>query len=248
MAHVTHIISDLHLAHDRPDLFRLFERYMKEIAPMSDQLFVLGDLFEVWLGDDCLEATGPNTQMYHDVVDLFKNYSDSAKPLFFLHGNRDFLLGKKFAQLTGGKLLDEPFLKQFYDLRVALMHGDTLCTDDIAYQEFRTMVRDEHWQQEFLALPMEKRIEIAASMKQQSKQAKHSKTTEIMDVNQNAVTDFFKANAVDCLIHGHTHRQATHDYEIDGKKTSRIVLSDWGDQGFYLSITNDLIMENYFSL
>lgn len=247
MARITHIISDLHLAHDRPDLFLLFEHYMKEIAPMSEQLFVLGDLFEVWLGDDCLEVKNPCTQMYHDVVNLFNEYSTTAKPLFFIHGNRDFLLRKKFAQLTGGKLLDEPFLTRFSDLKVALMHGDTLCTDDIAYQEFRTMVRDKNWQQEFLVLPMEKRIEIAADMKEQSKQAQHLKSIEIMDVNQKSVIDFFEANNIDCLIHGHTHRQATHDFKFRGGNAQRVVLSDWGVQGFYLSIFDRLISENYFS-
>jgi UDP-2,3-diacylglucosamine hydrolase len=235
------------MTHDRSDLFLLFEHYMKEIAPKSDQLFVLGDLFELWLGDDCLQANNPNRQMYVNVVDLLKDYSNKTKPLFFTHGNRDFLLGKEFEKQTGGQLLDEPFFVELANQRVALMHGDTLCTDDVAYQEFRTMVRGKKWQQEFLAVPMEKRTEIAAGFKEQSKQAQRSKTAEIMDVNQQTIIDFFKANAIECLIHGHTHRQATHNFEVNGKSVQRIVLSDWRTQGFYLSIFDGFITENYFS-
>jgi len=247
MDKVTHLISDLHLTQSRADLFDLFKHYMVKIAPKSHQLFVLGDLFEVWIGDDCLQEKNSATQIYHEVISLFKNYTEQGGELFFMHGNRDFLLSTKFEELTGGKLLNEPFLSNFLDKKVALMHGDTLCTDDIAYQEFRTMVRNPMWQQKFLSYPIEQRVEIATGLREKSKQAQTEKTNEIMDVNQSTVTDFFKQNDISWLIHGHTHRQATHELDINNRKVKRIVLSDWDKQGFYLAIDKQGYSENYFS-
>jgi len=248
MARIAHIISDLHLATDRPDLFLLFEHYMREIAPNSDQLFVLGDLFDVWLGDDCLQVANPSSQMYRDVVNLFKTYSSENKSLFFFHGNRDLLLGKSFEKQTGGELLEEPFITHLSKLKVAMLHGDTLCTDDTAYQEYRNQVHNKDWQSQFLSLSMQQRIEMATGIKEKSKQAQITKTSEIMDVNHDAVVDFFRANPVDCLIHGHTHRQAIHTLDVDDVSVKRVVLSDWGPKGFYLSVANNSIEENYFSL
>jgi len=245
---VTHLISDLHLCQSRPDLFALFEHYMQKIAPQSDQLFVLGDLFEVWIGDDCLNEITPATQLYADVVSLFKKYSDNQGELFFIHGNRDFLLSKEFEKRTGGKLLPEPFLTNFSKKKTALIHGDSLCTDDIAYQEFRAMVRNPQWQKEFLSYSIEKRAKIASELRQKSKQAQIEKTDEIMDVSQQSVVGFFEQNDIDWLIHGHTHRQATHELSVNNKNVKRIVLSDWGNDGFYLSIDNEDLKELYFCL
>lgn len=248
MTQTTHIISDLHLCQTKPNLFVLFEHYMQNIAVNSDQLFVLGDLFEAWIGDDCLEIKSPNTQLYRDVIALFKNYSNQQGQLFFIHGNRDFLLSKKFEKQTGGKLLQEPHLLDMFGRKTALMHGDSLCTDDVAYQQFRTMVRNPHWQNEFLSQPMAKRIEIASGLRQQSKEAQAEKSMAIMDVNQKSVEDFFAQHDVDWLIHGHTHRQETHDLVVNGNRVKRIVLSDWDEQGFYLSINEVRIREVYFNL
>ncbi len=248
MTQTTHIISDLHLCQTKPNLFALFEHYMQNIAIQSNQLFVLGDLFEVWIGDDCLEIESPNTQLYRDVISLFKNYSNHHGELFFIHGNRDFLLSEEFEKQTGGKLLREPYFLELSGKKTALMHGDSLCTDDVAYQEFRTMVRNPQWQKEFLSLPMEKRIEIASGLRQQSKDAQAEKSMEIMDVNQNSVEDFFAQNGIDWLIHGHTHRQATHELSVNDKQVKRIVLSDWGEKGFYLSAKKQCVDEHYFSL
>ncbi len=253
MTSTTHIISDLHLCQSRPSLFALFEHYMQKIAIQSNQLFVLGDLFEVWIGDDCLQIESPNTQLYRDVISLFKGYSDNHGELFFIHGNRDFLLSEEFEKQTGGKLLKEPHRLDLSNKKIALMHGDSLCTDDVAYQEFRAMVRNLEWQKQFLSLPMEKRIEIASGLRQQSKEAQTEKTMAIMDVNQNSVEDFFIQTNIDWLIHGHTHRQATHESTFNNKKIKRIVLSDWGEQGFYLAIDNknpdqQNISGHYFSV
>jgi len=248
MTQITHIISDLHLCQTKPSLFALFEHYMQKIAIHSNRLFVLGDLFEVWIGDDCLKIESSNTQLYRDVISLFKNYSDFHGELFFIHGNRDFLLADEFEKQTGGKILQEPYFFDLSGRKTILMHGDSLCTDDTSYQDFRSMVRNSHWQKEFLSLPMEKRIEIASGLRQQSKQAQTEKSMEIMDVNQKTVNDFITEHDVDWLIHGHTHRQAIHELTVNDKQVKRIVLSDWGKQGFYLSIDKKGINDNYFGI
>lgn len=242
-----HIISDLHLCASRPDLFALFAKYMREIAIGSKQLYVLGDLFEVWIGDDCLEYENPNSPLYSQVIALFKEYSEQTGELFFMHGNRDFLLGKDFATATGGRLLEDPYFIDWQKHKVALMHGDSLCTDDQAYQEFRKMVRNPEWQTQILAQSIPDRIKIASGLREQSEQAQSKKSIEIMDVNLTTVNEFFKESNVDWLIHGHTHRQATHPLLIDDKARQRVVLSDWGKQGFYLSITDGSIEAIYFS-
>ena len=220
---------------------------MSEIAVKSNQLYVLGDLFEVWIGDDCLEFENPNSELYSQVISLFKNYSEQVGELFFMHGNRDFLLGSEFEKASGGKILSEPFLTDWEQHKVALMHGDSLCTDDKAYQEFRTMVRNPEWQKQLLAQSVPERIKIASGLRDQSKQAQSDKSVEIMDVNESAVIKFMQDNNVERLIHGHTHRQATHNLTLQGKECSRVVLSDWGQQGFYLSILDSVIEEVYFS-
>ncbi|PCI67744.1 MAG: UDP-2,3-diacylglucosamine diphosphatase [Gammaproteobacteria bacterium] len=244
-----HIISDLHLSQDRADLTALFAKYMQDIATKSKQLYVLGDLFEVWIGDDCLEndIDFEDSTFYQSVISQFKNYSDNIGELFFMHGNRDFLLGEKFEKATGGKILPEPFFFYHNDKQTAFMHGDSLCTDDKEYQEFRTMVRNPVWQKEFLSLPKEKRIEIASGLRKQSKDAQKDKTSEIMDVNQDSVIEFIKENNIVQLIHGHTHRQDIHYLKIADKKTTRHVLADWGNRGFYLELNSNEISENYFS-
>jgi UDP-2,3-diacylglucosamine hydrolase len=238
MSKIIHIISDLHLCQSRPHLLALFEKYMAEIAPVSQTLYVLGDLFEVWLGDDCLTTQNPNTHLYDRVIRLFKDYADSnGNELFFIHGNRDFLLADNFVEAVGGIILDEPCLITVANKKTALIHGDSLCTDDTEYLQFRQMVRNRVWQQEFLSLPMNKRIEISTGLRKQSQQAQSAKSDEIMDVNQLSVESFVQEHQIELLIHGHTHRQAIHDFDLNGKPIQRIVLSDWGSKGFYLSIT-----------
>jgi len=219
---------------------------MKEIAPQSNQLYVLGDLFEAWIGDDCLLSDNINTKIYLDTISLFKDYSNQNRKLFFMHGNRDFLLGSDFEKRTGGKLLTEPYFITLANKKIAFMHGDSLCSDDLAYQEFKSMVRNPQWQKEFLALPIEKRAEIAGELREKSKNAQAEKSNEIMDVNQQSVIDFFSTHKIDCLIHGHTHRQANHQLDIEGRSVNRIVLSDWDKKGFYLSIDETNVSENYF--
>ncbi len=242
MSHKIHIISDLHLCEERPHLTALFQHFMQHIAPQSQQLFVLGDLFEVWVGDDNLN------DFNQEIIQIFQNYA-RTKPLYFMHGNRDFLLGSQFSKLTGGIILDEPYECVWQNKKVGLMHGDVLCTDDIEYQNFRTMVRTPEWQRQFLSQPLENRLAYAQSLREKSMAEQKNKTSEIMDVNQEAVIDNFQQYNYDWLIHGHTHREGMHTYQLNNEKTvKRIVLSDWEEKGHYLEIENGEYQSCYFSL
>ncbi|MCW8876949.1 MAG: UDP-2,3-diacylglucosamine diphosphatase [Kangiellaceae bacterium] len=240
---VLHFISDLHLVDKNVQLQDLFFHYMQNIAPQSDQLFVLGDLFEVWLGDDA------QNEMSRKVISAFRNYSDNGGKLFFGHGNRDFLLGENFARETGGQIISEPYNFKLNDKQVCLLHGDSLCTDDVPYQQLRAMVRNSEWQQQFLSKSVPERIQFAAEVQAKSKDDKQMKSSQIMDVNQEAVIECFNENNCDLLIHGHTHRPDTHHYTLEnGKDVQRIVLSDWGTKGHYLSISGSELKEHYFSI
>jgi len=221
---------------------------MQQIAPASSELYILGDLFEVWIGDDSIDAALPDSEIYRQSIQLIRDYSETHGSVFLMHGNRDFLLGKQFAQLSGCEILAEPSLIKPFDKKIALLHGDSLCTDDSDYQAFKKMVRDSQWQQNFLNLDLDKRIEIASGLRQQSQQQQKQKSMAIMDVNQSAVVEFIQDQRVDILIHGHTHRQQTHRVNTASGKALRIVLSDWGQQGFYLSLNEQGFSENYFEL
>ena len=220
---------------------------MREISPLSQQLFVLGDLFDAWIGDDCLSLDSSESEFYRMVVNEFSNYSNQGKDLFFIHGNRDFLLSSDFAKKAGGKILEEPYTFYLDNKKIAFIHGDILCTDDVEYIKFRQMVRAPLWQKEFLSKSIEERLIVATQLREKSMLAQKEKSSEIMDVNQNAVDEFIVENDLDWLIHGHTHRQNIHLEEIDNKKAKRIVLADWGEKGFYLSISKGKLEEKYFS-
>ena len=241
MAKIVHMISDLHLTEDQPHLLKLFTHYMQTIAPQSNALFVLGDLFEVWVGDDHHNAFNQS------IIDQFAEYSTNGGELYFGHGNRDFLLGDDYAKSCGGQILDEPYSFDWQDKSITLMHGDSLCTDDTAYQQLRMMVRNPQWQNEFLSQSVEQRLAFAASIREQSKSALQQKAEEIMDVNQQAVEQSFKDHQCDWLIHGHTHRPDIHEVNYDGAKGQRIVLSDWREQGQYLELKDGNFQNHYFS-
>lgn len=226
-------ISDLHLAPDRPEIIHLFERFVDEIAIHAERLYILGDFLEYWLGDDD-KAIG-----LENVFQSLKKLSDAGISVFFMAGNRDFLVGHELAQKCGFKIIDEPFIETINGQTTLLMHGDTLCTDDIAYQSFRAVVRNKAWQDDVLAKSLKEREQLAQSMRQQSEQANTEKTEEIMDVNQNAVIKTMQTHSVSLLIHGHTHRPAIHEFKIDGHPAKRIVLSDWHDKGGYLRISEN---------
>lgn len=222
-------ISDCHLDANRPDIAASLSDFLKNRAIQARFLYVLGDLFETWIGDD-----DPAPE-YAQIFDCFKTLSQNTD-IFFLCGNRDFLLHEAGAVRIGATLLTEPAYLQLGDDRIVLLHGDSLCTDDIDYQKFREIVRSDGWQNDFLAKSIAERQQIVTDLRAQSQTAMQSKPTEIMDVNRQAVLDSFKQSGVNSMIHGHTHRPAVHYYE--GGLT-RYVLGDWNPQPSYLSWRKD---------
>ena len=218
-------ISDCHLDPGRPEIERALVEFLETRATWARRLYILGDLFEVWLGDD--DPAGEES----GVIESLRRLASSCD-IYFMAGNRDFLIGEAFASRVGMTLLEEPSLLQLGQQRVALLHGDILCTDDHDYQAFRSMVRDNVWIADFLARPLLERQQIAAQLRSKSAAAMSTKTSEIMDVNAQAVAQCFDDNNADVIIHGHTHRPATHDYESNLK---RIVLGDWVEEPSFLS-------------
>jgi UDP-2,3-diacylglucosamine hydrolase len=230
-------ISDLHLAPERPQIIQLFERFVDEVAINSDRLYILGDFLEYWLGDD------DNAEGLDNAFSALERLSKSGTNVFFMHGNRDFLVGDLLAKRCQFKIIFEPLVENINNQPVLLMHGDSLCTDDIEYQKFRNMVRNKKWQDEQLVKPLVEREKIAKSLREQSQLANASKSPDIMDVNQNAVVAAMKEHNVSLMIHGHTHRPAIHEFKINGKEAKRIVLGDWYETGSYLRITEDNKMD-----
>ncbi len=225
MRRETLFFSDCHLDPARPEVGAALIEFLDRRAAGAERIYVLGDLFEAWLGDDTpVDGLEP-------VIDaLTRRAADS--PTFFLAGNRDFLLGRDFAERVGLTLLDEPELLELGDARIALLHGDTLCTDDHDYQAFRAQVRQPAWQAEFLAKPLAHRQQIAAGLRRDSAAAMAQKAIEIMDVNADAVGRCFAALGVDTIVHGHTHRPAVHR---PAPGLARYVLGDWNPGPSYLS-------------
>jgi UDP-2,3-diacylglucosamine hydrolase len=227
----TLFISDLHLDPERPAVTELFLELLDTRARASDAVYILGDLFEAWVGDD---DTSPMNQA---VVEGLKQCTTSGTPVFIMHGNRDFLLGAQFAAASGCTLLNDPVRVDLYGTPALLMHGDLLCTDDREYMAFRAMVRDSEWQRELLSKPLEERQLIAREMRDRSREQTGGKPESIMDVNNEAVIKTMTDHRVQCLIHGHTHRPAIHDLVISGEPAQRIVLGDWYEQGSLLECT-----------
>jgi UDP-2,3-diacylglucosamine hydrolase len=229
------LISDLHLHQGQKFVPELFQYFMKNIAPEADNLFVLGDLFEYWVGDDF------ETEFTLNIIDSFKRFSDSGKNLFFIHGNRDFLLGDKFIRSTGGTLLSEFTITNTGTVSTLLMHGDTLCSEDENYQTFRKQVREPAWQKEFLKQPLQKRQQIAEQLRDESIADQKTKSAEIMDVTASEVSRAFTKYNVTRIIHGHTHRQFHHYCQLENQSVERIVLGDWGKTGNYCKCENNNI-------
>jgi UDP-2,3-diacylglucosamine hydrolase len=222
-------ISDVHLAADRPQSTETLLKFLGEMAPRAERLFILGDLFEYWIGDESLDDPMPA-----EVAAALRALATTGTAVSFMHGNRDFLIGERFAQTAGLRLLSDPFTISLYGTETLLMHGDTLCTDDTGYLQFREMVRNPAWQTAFLAKPVAERIELARSVRAESEQAKKSKSMSIMDVSMNTVESVLREHNYPRLIHGHTHRPATHHHVVDGRTCERIVLADWYGKGSYL--------------
>lgn len=226
----TLFISDLHLSADHPAATAALLHFLQETAPAAEALYVLGDLFEYWIGDEALDQP-----FSHGVAEAFRSLSEHGVRLHFMHGNRDFLVGSRFAAESGMQLLTDPTMVDLYGTPTLLMHGDTLCSDDIEYQKFRAMVRDPAWQQTFLAQPLAQRIRMAQDMRNLSEQAKQAKAMQIVDVTPATVEQTLRAHGYPRLIHGHTHRPARHEHHIDGRVCERWVLADWYEQGSCLA-------------
>lgn len=220
-------ISDLHLCSSRPAITRQFIDFLRTTASKAQALYILGDLFEYWAGDDDL-----NDPHHSEVIAALNALGASGTGIFFIHGNRDFLLAQGFAEAAGITLLNDPTLLTLYGKRVLLSHGDALCTDDTAYQAFRQQVRDPAWQKTFLDQPLAARKAQIEALRLRSEQEKSHKTESIMDVNADAVRELIRAyDYPEFLIHGHTHRPALHTLELDGRVCQRWVLGDWYEQG-----------------
>lgn len=220
-------ISDLHLSPDRPDLTRLVTDFLLD-QERPETLYILGDIFNTWLGDDLVLPD------YQPFIGALKQLHDQGTKIYLMVGNRDFMLGKHFAAAVGAELLPDPVIHYFTETPVLLMHGDSLCSDDVSYQRYRKVVRNRFLQWCFLRLPLRFRQHISDQIKAQSKAKKRSKTFEIMDVNQQTVETVMTAHQVNILIHGHTHRPAIHDFQSQGQTMRRIVLGDWHDSPSFL--------------
>lgn len=228
----TLFISDCHLSAEQPEITQHFISFIKTRATKARVLYILGDLFELWLGDD------DEAENLSSVLDVLHSLSKTTQ-IYFLAGNRDFLVGQNLAKQVGFKLINEPHIITLNQQKTALIHGDTLCTDDVDYQNFRQLVRSQAWQQEFLAKPLSERQAIAKQLRENSKQAMQGKQEQIMDVNQNAVLEFTKQHNITQLIHGHTHRPAIHYYPE--QRLTRYVLGDWRPKASYLRLNNKQI-------
>ncbi len=221
----TLLISDLHLEAGKPEIGEQFLRFLQEDACQADALYILGDLFEAWLGDD-----DPNPY-YATMKQALREYSDTGVPTFFMHGNRDFMIGEEFASETGVTLLPDPLVVNLHGHDVLLSHGDALCTDDTHYQQVRVMTRNPEWQAMMLSKSIEERIAFAIEARKESIARGASMSDEIADVNQDAVRATIQQHDVDTLLHGHTHRPAVHDIDLGDRIATRIVLGDWYEQG-----------------
>lgn len=213
-------ISDLHLSLERPATLRRFFRFMQADAPRHRELVILGDLFEFWIGDDASPPAKP-------VIDALAAASSSGQRVFLMHGNRDPLLGHDFASAAGATLLADPIIAAIAGTTTLLSHGDAWCTRDVAYQQFRSMIRNPEFQREFLAKPVEERIAIAKGARTQSDTEKSTKAMDIMDVTPEAIGAALRKAGVRRIIHGHTHRPAAHVIDLDGVNAERWVLPDW---------------------
>ena len=234
----TLFISDLHLDDSRPEVTALFGRFIDGEARGADALYILGDLFEAWVGDDDPSDTGAF------VAAKLRGLADAGVPVSFMHGNRDFLVGTAYADRAGMRLLPDPTVVVLYGRPTLLMHGDTLCTDDVAYQEFRAQSRDPRWRARFLAQPLAARQAFAeqaraASRAHQAGLREAGAMDAITDVAPATVEDTFRRFGIDTLVHGHTHRPAVHDLAVDDRSCQRIVLGDWHEQGSVLRVDKD---------
>jgi UDP-2,3-diacylglucosamine hydrolase len=224
-------ISDLHLTEERPAANEQFIDFLEGKARSADALYILGDLFEYWIGDDDLE------EPFNAVMaGMLRALTRAGVPVYVMHGNRDFLMSERFCAATGAQLLADPTVHQIQGVKTLLVHGDTLCTDDADYQNWRRIARSEEWQRDFLAKSRAERRSMILGLREKSKAVVQAKPAEIMDVSQAAVVEALRRHGVMRLVHGHTHRPGRHAHSVDGHPAERWVLPDWYGRGGYLEI------------
>ncbi len=224
----TLFISDLHLEESRPDITGAFLSFLKEEAPGAEKLYILGDFFEAWIGDD------EHTPLQEQVAAALRELSENGTSIFLMHGNRDFLLGEDFCARAGATLLDDPTLIDLHGTPTLLMHGDSLCTADVEYQKFRANMRNPQTQKLILARPLKDRQQMARQLRELSMATNRGKAEDIMDVTPDEVVRVMENHNVPQLIHGHTHRPAEHKLEVNGETAKRIVLGDWDENVWWL--------------
>lgn len=233
-------ISDLHLDPSRPAITELFLRFLHEQRDQAEALYILGDLFEAWIGDD---AVGPD----EPVIAALQAFSAQV-PTYFMHGNRDFLIGERFAELTGIALLADPTVIDLHGVPTLLMHGDSLCTRDEGYMRMRRLLRNPLSLFILHSLSLAKRQRIASKLRSTSKEETRMKASDIVDVTPDEVIKVMRRHKVRTLIHGHTHRPAVHSLHIDGQPAQRIVLGDWDHQGWALQVDESGLQQAPFGL
>jgi len=243
----TLFISDLHLQESRPDITNTLLHFLKTNQGHSDALFILGDLFEVWIGDDDV------SELKSTIAKALAAFNRAGAWIFIAHGNRDFLIGQDYAERCGATLIEDPYILRGETGSVLLLHGDQLCIDDSEYMKFRNQVRNQDWQREFLAKSLDFRRAFASQARQQSQSAIADKSEEIMDVNQNEVLQLLNRTQQTTVIHGHTHRPAIHQIHLDSPiaerdEAKRIVLGDWDLQGWFAELNPDGISLQSFPL
>lgn len=227
------LISDLHLDTKRPDILRAFLSFLELDAPKADALYILGDLFEAWVGDD------DDSELALTCQRALRKLSDSGTHLYFMHGNRDFLLGDEFARATGGEILPDPSVVDLYGTPTLLMHGDSLCTSDSEYMAMREQLRSGEWQRNLLSQPLAARRQLAKQLRMASAEANSNKAEDIMDVTPAAVVQVLSQHHCLRLIHGHTHRPKVHALSVDGRAAERIVLGDWDKNLWYMTVSEE---------
>ncbi len=233
----TYFISDLHLDESRPQLFYLLYAFLDAIQHKADALYILGDLFEFWIGDNIIDTSAGKP--YRPLINKLRALSDSGVSLYFIQGNRDFLAQHQFVARIGASLLPDQQVINLYGTPTLIMHGDTLCTDDKGYQRMRWLFRRKIIQKIYLSLSEERRARQAGSVRHATRKTTRQKAYNIVDVNQQAVEKVMTQAGVSQLIHGHTHRPKIHNIDLNGQSAQRIVLGDWHDKACYLEISPD---------
>ena len=236
------LISDLHLEEERPDITRAFLHFLQSRAPRAEALYILGDFFEAWIGDDAM------TPFQHSIAQALRKLSDGGTRIFLMHGNRDFMIGKAFCREAGCSLLADPSLVRMNGEPVLLMHGDSLCTQDEAYMRLRKWLRNPASLFILRNLPLTTRYKLARKLRKESRMQTPQKAAEITDVTPEEVPRILRQHGVRTLIHGHTHRPATHELQLDGQPARRIVLGDWDRRGWALQVDENGFLQHSFDL